>query len=157
MLQEDGSGSVEDQQDEVEQLRAEIKELQETVESANKDLHLAEAHATQMQERCGTVTEPKFVVECSRSFTHGGRYLQCSLQEHERSKETMAEMLKQKLLTFQQAQETLEADFREIRSERDQALSGTDPPPPKFLSVVFSSSAPPLADSHALRYWKVGN
>lgn len=36
----------------------------------------------------------------------------------------MMEVLKQKLLTLQQAQETLESDFKEIRSERDQALAG---------------------------------
>ena len=61
-------------------------------------------------------------VQCCR-VTHSG-HLQCSLQEHERSKESMMEVLKQKLLTLQQAQETLESDFKEIRSERDQALAG---------------------------------
>ena len=40
------------------------------------------------------------------------------------------EVLKQKLLTLQQAQETLESDFKEIRSERDQALAGVYMLPP---------------------------
>lgn len=53
-----------------------------------------------------------------------------SLQEHERNKESMTEMLNHKLLALQQAQETLESDFREIRNERDQALAGELDIPP---------------------------
>jgi hypothetical protein len=57
-IQEDASGPVPNQEgqvDEVERLRTEIKELQDTVASANKDLHLAEVHANEMEERCVTL------------------------------------------------------------------------------------------------------
>jgi hypothetical protein len=36
----------------------------------------------------------------------------------------MTELLTEKLLTLQQAQETLAMDFREIKAERDLALAG---------------------------------
>lgn len=55
-----------DQQDEIAHLREEIKALQDTVASANKDLHLAESHANEMQERCDTVTAP-FPAACNSS------------------------------------------------------------------------------------------
>lgn len=136
LLQEDGTDPVLGQQDEVAQLRAEIKELQDTVASANKDLTVAEAHAHEMQERCDTVVAVPTVVHAALG-THPRQILGvciCSLQEHERSKETMMEQLTQKLLTLQQAQETLESDFREIRTERDQALAG--------VHAVYPGSTP---------------
>lgn len=61
LLQDDGFGSTTgEQQDEVTQLRAEIKELQNTAESANKDLQTAETHAREMQARYRTapITQP---------------------------------------------------------------------------------------------------
>jgi uncharacterized protein YlxW (UPF0749 family) len=57
-LQEDAAGSGPDQHNEVAQLREEIRILQDTVESANKDLQDAEAHANEMQARCDTATGP---------------------------------------------------------------------------------------------------